>query len=159
MIRETPKHQHIESEYVSFEDLFFSPTTEIPGRTYIEMIDNKAGGIKDWFVLRRLDLKTVLGQNSIVRIIGQPSPAAIAEEINRSRNMLFGPDDISFSTNPIITTEEEFSYNLTAMTGSYAYYGSCTLIVQIISGAEDTRLLEDGSLRLIEDGETRQLEQ
>lgn len=159
LIRETSKHKNIKDEFVSFEDMFYSPTTQIPGRTYIEMVDNLTS-IKDWFVLRRLSLShpDCLGPNPSIKLSGIATPATIAEEINRSRKMSFGPDDISFSTTIINHRDDIFEYELTAMTGSYAYYGSTKVQVEMVEGNQYSRLLEEGSYRLLEDGDIRELE-
>ncbi|BEG72412.1 virion structural protein [Pseudomonas phage PA1C] len=159
LIRETSKHKNIQDEFVNFEDMFFSPTSGVPGRTYIEMIDNKAS-LKDWFVYRRLELShpDCLGPNPSIKLSGVATPAAIAEEINRSRKMTFGPDDLSFSTTVINTKDDVFEYELVAMTGSYAYFGSTIVTIEMVEGNQYARLLEDGGYRLMEDGLIRELE-
>ncbi|AEH03585.1 virion structural protein [Pseudomonas phage PhiPA3] len=157
LIRETSKHTGIQSDYVSFEDLFYSPTAQVPGRTYIEMEDH-IGAVKDWFVFRRLDMATVLGNNTILQLTEAPTPAAVATEINRSRNMQFGPDDLSFSTDVIPHSENEFIYTVRAMTGSYAYYGSVDVTIRLVGGSPYARVLEDGTFRYTEDGNLRELE-
>jgi hypothetical protein len=146
-------------ELVSFEDMFFAPLPAVPGRTFIEMTDFTTG-IRDFYVYRRLDLanQKALGTNTRIKVKGRPTPASIAEEINRSRKMTFGPSDISFSTAVIETREDVFTYRLKALTGSYAYYGETDIIVEIISVDPFARLLEDGAVRLLEDGEIRELE-
>ena len=158
LIREKPIYRDIKDDLVTFEDMFHAPVGGVPGRTFIEMIDLSTQ-IKSWFVFRRLDLKMALTKNSTIKIIGTPTPKAIAEEINRSRGMTFGPDDISFSTTPLVVKGDQVEYTLKAMLGSYAYYGECTITVSIVTPPGSTRLLEDGSERLLEDGTVRQLEQ
>lgn len=144
---------------VSFEDMFFAPLPAIPGRTFIEMT-NRLTGLKEFFVYRRLDLANTkaLGKNTRIRIVGLPTPAAIANEINRSRQMTFGPDDISFSTVVINEKGPTFTYRLKAMTGSYAYYGETDIIVDVLEGSPFARFLEDGEYRLTEAGVIRELE-
>ncbi|WDS62246.1 virion structural protein [Pseudomonas phage D6] len=144
---------------VSFEDMFFAPLPAIPGRTFIEMT-NLLTGLKEFFVYRRLDLAhpKVLGTSTRIKIVGLPTPANIAAEINRSRKMSFGPDDISFSTVVIENSEASFVYRLKAMTGSYPYYGETDIIVDVIDANPFARYLEDGDMRQLENGEIRELE-
>jgi hypothetical protein len=144
---------------VSFEDMFFAPLPAIPGRTFIEMT-NRLTGLKEFFVYRRLDLAhaKALGTSTRIKIVGLPTPASIANEINRSRKMSFGPDDISFSTVVINNKEETFVYRLKAMTGSYAYFGETDVIVEVVEANPYTRYLEDGDHRLMETGAIRELE-
>lgn len=144
---------------VSFEDMFFAPLPGVPGRTFIEMTDRLTGR-KEFFVYRRLDLAhpKALGVNTKITILGLPTPAKIAAEINRSRKMTFGPDDISFSTVVIVTPENTFVYRLKAMAGSYAYFGETDILVEVLAEDPFSRYLEDGEQRLLETGEARQLE-
>lgn len=143
---------------VTFEDMFFSPTPTEPGRTFIEMV-NKRNGHKTWYVYRRLDLRKVVGDDSVFRMIGRPSPYTVALEINRSRNMLFGADDISFSTTLIdIGDKMTVDYRVEALSGSYAYFGNVDVILEILNISPFARLLENGSLRLNETGVVRELE-
>ena len=158
LIREKPIYRNIKDDLVTFEDMYHAPVAGVPGRTFIEMIDLSTQ-IKSWLVFRRLDLKIAVAPNTTINIIGQPTPKAIAEEINRSRGMTFGPDDISFSTTPLVGAGDQVEYTLKAMLGSYAYYGECTILVNIVGRPGNARLLEDGSERLLEDGTGRQLEQ
>ncbi|MBW6072771.1 hypothetical protein KZ856_38015, partial [Pseudomonas aeruginosa] len=99
-----------------------------------------------------------LGPNPSIKLSGVATPAAIAEEINRSRKMTFGPDDLSFSTTVINTKDDVFEYELVAMTGSYAYFGSTIVTIEMVEGNQYARLLEDGGYRLMEDGLIRELE-
>lgn len=144
---------------VTFEDMFFAPLPAIPGRTFIEMID-RTNGVKSYFVYRRLDLAhpKALGTNTRIKVFGLPTPASIATEINRSRKMTFGPDDVSFSTTVINTTDDVFVYRLKAMTGSYAYFGETDIIVEVVEANPWSRYLEDGDFRLMESGQVRELE-
>lgn len=144
---------------VSFEDMFFAPLPAIPGRTFIEMTDHLTG-LKFPFVYRRLELnhQKALGTNTRITVLGRPTPASIANEINRSRKMTFGPDDISFSNTVLPNTEDTFVYRLKAMTGSYAYCGETDIIVEVVEANPYARYLEDGDPRLMETGEIRELE-
>jgi len=131
----------------------------IPGRTFIEMTD-RLSGRKEFFVYRRLDLAhpKALGMGTKITIFGLPTPAKIANEINRSRKMTFGPDDLSFSTVVITVKEDTFVYRLKAMAGSYAYFGETDILVEVIQENPHSRFLEDGDPRLMETGEYRELE-
>jgi hypothetical protein len=144
---------------VSFEDMFFAPLPAIPGRTFIEMT-SRLTGLKEFFVYRRLDLANpkALGTSTRIKVLGRPTPASIANEINRSRKMTFGPDDLSFSTVVINNSEETFVYRLKAMTGSYAYFGETDVIVEVLEANPYARYLEDGDARLMETGDIRELE-
>lgn len=150
--------QDYESAFVSFDDMFFAPLQTVPGRTFIEMSDRKTG-FKFWYMYRRLDLAIILGEGSLLRVVGVATPASIAREINRSRGMMFGPDDLSFSNVPIERHGYNvFRYRIPAMTGSYAYYGEVEIIIEVIDDGPSTRLLEDKMPRQLEDGEIRFLE-
>lgn len=155
----TDLRRNYKPEQVSFEDMFFAPLPAIPGRTYIEMTDRLTGR-KEFFVYRRLDLAhpKALGMNTKITILGLPTPASIAKEINRSRKMTFGPDDISFSTVVINTKDDLFVYRLKAMAGSYAYFGETDILVEVIAVNPFARYLEDGDPRLLETGDIRELE-
>lgn len=146
-------------DQVTFEDMFFAPLPSIPGRTFIEMVD-RLTGLKSYFVYRRLDLAhpKALGTNTRIKVLGLPTPASIAAEINRSRKMTFGPDDISFSTTVIQHDQDVFTYRLKAMTGSYAYFGETDILVEVVEANPWSRYLEDGDARLMETGEVRELE-
>lgn len=144
---------------VTFEDIFFAPLPAVPGRTFIEMVDLLTG-VKSFFVYRRLDLghQKALGQNTRIKVMGPPTPASIAAEINRSRKFALGPDDVSFSNVAIQHTEDVFVYRLKAMTGSYAYYGEAPITVEVMDSTPFARRLEDGDNRLMESGQIRELE-
>lgn len=147
-------------ETVTFEDMFFSPTTIEPGRTFIEMIDITTD-IKYMLTYRRVDFSDprAIGEGSILKIVGTLTPKAIAEEINRSRGWKLGPDDVSFDTTPINATTDVVPYTIVAMSSSYAYYGECNILIQRIDDTSDTiRLLENGAARYLENGQIRYLE-
>lgn len=157
-VRKLPQHARIEDRYVTFEDMIFSPTQRVPGRTYIEMVD-LVTSTKSWHVYRRLDLSIALEPIVYIAIIGDVTPKIIAEELNRSRGMTFGPDDLSFSNEYIYPVGGKVEYELEAMVGSYAYYGQCTLIIDVFTSTDGIpRIEEDGDYRLLEDGTIRLLE-
>lgn len=159
LVRRSENRPTLKDEYVTFEDLFFSPSTMEPGRTYIEMLD-KVSNHKDWFEFRRLDLANprCLGPLVSIKVMGDPTPANIAAEINRSRKMPFGPSDVSFSDELIPVIGDTFEYEFTALSGSYAYYGKTMVQVEIIPISQWTRYVEAGSIRYTEEGDARNLE-
>lgn len=156
-IRKLSKYSLVEDRLVTFEDIFFSPTTTYPGRTFIEMVDLKAN-IKSWFVYRRLDLNVALGNEVKVTVVGKLTPKAIVEEINRSRGMTFREDDLDMSEDVLVTPTDEFTYSLKALSGSYAYYGKVNVVVRVTNVPSNNRFEENGTPRLLEDGEYRTLD-
>lgn len=159
LIRRSERRPNLKDDYVTFEDLYFTPTTAEPGYTTIEMID-KIADFKSWFEFRRLDLSNprCLGPVVNIKIQGDPTPEAIAKEINRSRNMKFDPSDLSFSDEQIPVFGDTFTYVLRALSGSYVYYGETIVNVEILPISRWTRYLEDGCIRYTEDDITRELE-
>lgn len=159
LIRRSEKRPDLRDDYVTFEDLYFTPTVTEPGYTTIEMID-RVTSHKSWFEFRRLDLANprCLGPLINIKIQGDPTPEAIAKEINRSRNMKFDPSDLSFSDELIPVTGSTFTYDLVALSGSYVYYGATKVNVEVLPISRWTRYLEDGSIRYTEDDITRELE-
>ncbi len=159
LVRRDENRPDLRDDYVTFEDLFFSPSLVEPGRTYIEMIDLLTSH-KDWFEFRRLDLadNRCLGPSINIVIQGNPTPANIALEINRSRKMMFGESDVSFSDELIAYTGETFEYDFTALSGSYAYYGTTKVNVTVIPTSQWTRYEEDNVIRITEDELERELE-
>lgn len=161
LVRRVENDPDLRDDDVTFEDIFFSPTELEPGRTYIEMV-NRLTKIKDWFVFRRLNLSDpyCLGTDLAIKIIGDLTPAAIAEEVNRSMGMSFGPDDVDFSTDfiPGADGNGEYEYEMHALTGSYGYFGKTTIKVTVVQSTRWTRFLESGRIRYLEDGIARELE-
>lgn len=159
LVRRSEKKPNLRDDYVTFEDLFFSPTVVEPGRTYIEMVD-KVTSTKSWFEYRRLDLanQKCLGPQVNIRLQGDPTPANIALEINRARLMNLGESDVSFSDEPIPYTGNVFEYTMPALTGSYVFYGKTKIIVEVIPTSRWTRYKENGIIRLTEDGTEREVE-
>lgn len=159
LVRRSEHRPDLKDEYITFEDLFFSPSAMEPGRTYVEMID-KVANHKDWFEFRRLDFadRRCLGPSVSIKVMGDPTPANIATEINRSRLMNLGPSDVSFSDEVIPVMGTTFEYEFTALTGSYVYYGKTLIQVEIIPISQWTRYLESSAIRYTEEGVTRELE-
>lgn len=144
---------------VLFEDLRHSPTEEMPGRSFIEVI-NQWTNIKSFFAFRRLDLGKTLG-NGIVRIVvvGDITPKAIALEINRSRNRFLEAIDVDFSNSAVFTGRGKHTYIMKALPSSYVYYGQAIIEVESVAFNPYARLLEDGTPRQLETGVIRVLEQ
>lgn len=159
LVRRSTGRTDLKDDYITFEDLFFSPTVVEPGRSYIEMIDRQTSH-KDWFEFRRLNLSDTrcLGPVVNIKIMGDPTPENIAMEINRSRKMSFGPSDLSFSDELIPVIGNLFEYDLIALTGSYAYFGKTKIIVEVIPVSQWTRYTELGKIRYTEAGLNRELE-
>lgn len=159
LVRRSENRPDLRDNYVTFEDLFFSPSLLEPGRTYIEMVDLITSH-KDWFEFRRLyfaDPRCLGPQISII-VQGNATPANIALEINRSRKMMFGESDVSFSDELIPFTGNSFDYEFTALSGSYAYYGTTKVNVTIVPTNRWTRYMENSGIRYTEEGAERELE-
>lgn len=159
LVRRSNKRPNLKDEYVTFEDMFFSPTEVEPGRTYIEMIDRETSH-KDWFEFRRLDFADTrcFGPSLSIKVMGEPTPANIALEINRSFLRKLGPSDVSFSEELIPVIGNTFEYDFTALTGSYVYFGTTKVLVEIIPVSQWTRYTEAEKIRYTEDDITRELE-
>lgn len=154
--REKP-NDNIQDDFVFFGDMFFGPVPGTPGRTFVEM-ENQLTKVKRWFVYRRLDFARVLGPNPIITVVGKVTPASIAKEINRSREMYLDYTDVDFGADVLHVGGEPYEYILKALPGSYVYYGQAKITVNPIPVVDDVRLLEDGTERLLEDGTQRMLE-
>lgn len=159
LVRRSENKPDLRDDYVTFEDLFFSPTVVEPGRTYIEMVD-KLTPIKRWFEFRRLDLSDprCLGPSVSILLQGDPTPANIALEINRSRLMNLDQSDVSFSDEIIAYTGNSFEYTMPALTGSYVFYGSTKIQVTVIPTSRWTRYKENNAIRYTEENIERELE-
>lgn len=159
LVRRSENKPDLKDDLVTFEDIFFAPSVLEPGRTYIELVD-KVTQTKEWFVYRRLNLADpyCLGETLSIKIIGDPSPYAIATEVNRVMGMTFGPSDVSFSMDYIPVPDGIFEYEMQAFTGSYAYFGKTKIKVEVLHSSRYTRFLQDGRIRYLEDGIARELE-
>lgn len=160
LVQETKPQWNVRAGFVKFGDLYASPTPELPGRTFIEMED-LYNQTKYWFVYRRLNFALVSSlPKAKITIHGKATPKSIAEEINRSRKMFLGPQDVDFSNEDVAHGRTTFTYTLKALPLSYVYYGQTDLTIEVIANTtvENARLLEDGSYRLLEDGTIRVLE-
>lgn len=159
LIRRSENKPNLKDDQVTFEDLFYSPTIAEPGRSFIEMID-RSTGYKSWYEFRRLELSNprCLGPIVNIKIQGEPTPASIAAEVNRSRRMNFGPSDVSFSEEIIPVMGNTFEYEMVALSGSYVFFGSTRIFVEVIPTSQWSRYLENGMVRYTENGTTRELE-
>ena len=159
LVRRSKNRPTLKDENITFEDLFFSPTQVEPGRSFIEMIDRDTSH-KDWFEFRRLDLSSpkCLGPVVSIKVQGEPTPANIAAEVNRSRLMQFGPSDVSFSDELLPVTGTTFEYIMTALAGSYVFYGKTKILVELLPVSQWTRYVESGGIRYTEEGYPRELE-
>ena len=156
LIRITEK-MDIADDLITFEDIVYSPTPQEPGRTYIEMIDLRIN-YKYWYAYRRLELNKVIQPRYSITLTQRPTPSAIVNEINRSLDMNFGPDDTSFSNTVLTTSNESFIYTMKAFAGSYAYCGTVDILVNQAIAELKIREEEDGTIRLTEAGIIRRLE-
>lgn len=160
LVRRSEKMPDLKDEYVTFEDLSFSPTELEPGRSFIELID-RVTSHKFWYEFRRLNLSDprCLGPLVSIKVQGDPTPANIAREINRSRKMNFGEADVSFSEELLPVQGTTFEYDFTALSGSYVFFGATKIQVELIPISQWTRYIESGTVRWLEDGLTaRELE-
>ncbi|MNX53125.1 hypothetical protein D3C86_838160 [compost metagenome] len=163
LIRRDRPSDHLSDEYVLFEDLYFTPSEEEPGRTYIEMTNLKTGK-KRPFLYRRLDINVVLREYTPVdepyvrlELDGDITTAKIVDEINRKFNMHLNYDDVEVSYQPL-TKRLNTVYTLIIRPGSFAYYGYVPIYVNTTPEELGLRLLEDGTVRLLENGTPRRLE-
>lgn len=163
LIRRERPGEDILKDFLVFGDMFFAPTDEEPGRTYIEMT-NLRNGKKRWFVYRRLDINPVLREYTLaeepyvsIELDGEITSAKILAEINRKFKMHLNHDDVEVSNKPL-TADNNAVYTMYMLPGSYAYYGFVTIYVNTTPDAFAHRLLEDGTVRLLEDGTPRLLE-
>lgn len=147
--------------FVTFGDMFFSPTPTEPGRTYVEM-DNQRTGKKSWFIYRRLDIDQVLreylplDQYYVGIDLGDKEITAynIVEEINRLYRLHLDHNDTDTSRS-VLTRRTEHIYTLTMHPECYAYYGQVVVYVNTTPPALEARLNEEGAIRLTEHGITR----
>lgn len=147
----------VQSNTVDFDPPFYSPTMETPGRTFIEvyLLDK---GVKAWFGYRRLDIGIALGERISITVDGEITSNKIVQEINRTRNMQFGPDDVFMTDRVLGEAGSALLYRMRAKKGSHVWYGSTIIEIAPEIVDEYARLTELGELRLTEDGETRVLE-
>lgn len=151
----------VQSHTVAFEEPIHVPTTDEPGRTYIEM-ELFDRGVKLPFYYRRLDLAISMGDPVRINLpVGSDvTPRIIAETINTRLGFSLNSRDVDFSRTLIRTERNPLIYTLKAKPGSYVWYGETTVEVKLSHITGHERLLEDGSFRLMESNEKayRQLE-
>lgn len=161
LVRRDRPLDDVQPGFVSFGDLFFSPTPAEPGRTYVEM-DNHRTGKKNWFVYRRLDIDTVLreylplDQYYVGIDLGGKEITAynIVEEINRVFRLNLDHTDTDMSRT-VLTRRPEYIYTLTMHPTGFAYYGQAVVYVNTTPPALEARLTEEGVLRLTQHGIAR----
>lgn len=156
LIRST-QNMDIQDDLVTFEDIIYSPTDVDPGRTYIEMIDLRYS-YKYWYAYRRLELDKVIPVDYSITLAQRPTPAAIANEINRSLDMKFDSSDVSFSNTILTESTDPFIYRFQAFAGSYAYCGYTDILVNQAISQNDVRLTQLGDIRITETGIVRRTE-
>lgn len=157
LIQETYPSLNVKMHNSTVELPYFSPTINTPGRTFVEVhLNNKEQPLV--FVYRRLDLDTALNSPSVI-VEGAITPRAIAERLNESRGMSFGPDDVSFSEVELGEEGEQITYRMKALPQSLVWYGETTVTANSATSGENTRVTESGDdIRVTEDGETRRIE-
>ena len=163
LIRRDRPSENLSDDHVLFEDLYFTPSEEEPGRTYIEMTNLKTGK-KRPFLFRRLDINIILREYTLaeepyvrIELDGVITTAKIVDEINRKFNMHLNYDDVEVSYQPL-TKRLNTVYTLIMLAGSFAYYGFVPIYVNTTPEELGLRLLEDGTVRLLENGTPRRLE-
>lgn len=163
LIRRDRPFDWIVDENITFGDMFFAPTDEEPGRTFIEMT-NAGSGKKRWLSYRRLDIDLVMREYtpnhaSHVNIVisGTITSAKILDELNRVFDMHLNHEDVLVNDRPL-TTGLDVVYTLQIIPTSLAYYGYVPIYVNTSPDQLDYRLFEDGEERLLENGQPRRLE-
>jgi hypothetical protein len=163
LIRRDRPSEELLDDYVLFEDMYFSPSEEEPGRTYIEMTNLRTGK-KRPFLFRRLDIAQILREYTAedepfvrIELDGTITSAKVVAEINRKFNMHLNHDDVEVSYQPM-TKHNATVYTLIMLGTSFAYYGWVPIYVNTTPEELGLRLLEDGTVRLLENGITRRLE-
>jgi hypothetical protein len=157
LIQKGLPHLDVREEYAVFGDLTHSPTSLIPGRSFVEL-DNQWTNIKSWLAFRRLDIAKSLGLKPKIVVQGAITARSIALEINRSRNRFLDATDVDWGNTTLSDGAKPFIYTMKILSSSYVYYGEVQIEV-ISSGVNpNARLLEDGTPRQLEDGSIRLLE-
>lgn len=158
LLQKTRPLLNVREGYVKFEDLRHSPIESMPGRSYIEVI-NQWTHVKSFFGFRRLDLGRALGPGVIrIVVVGPITPLSIATEINRSRNRFLEPLDVDFSNVTLFKGKGVHRYVMKALPSSFVYYGEAIVEVESVPFNAYARLLENGVPRQLEDGTIRMLE-
>lgn len=137
---------------------YFSPTVDVPGRTYIEA-ENTLTNTKMWFVFRRLDIARSLQGLTTIYIQGTITPRKIVEEINRAHEMNFSAVDVNMSDLQLVPNGQDAIYRLKANPGSYVWYGQVLIHAIAFNGLMGVRLMEDNTPRLMEDDTHRLMEE
>lgn len=164
LVRRDRPLDDIQPGFVVFGDLFFSPTPSEPGRTYVEM-DNQRTGKKNWFIYRRLDIDQVLrtylpvDQYYVAINLGEEviSPYNIVKEINRVYRLKLDATDTSVSRT-VLTDRKDYIYTLTMDPHGFAYYGQVIVYVNTTPTLFEKRIDEEGIIRITEQGTNRIIE-
>jgi hypothetical protein len=157
LIQETHPRFNLKDEYTQFDEPYFAPTESIPGRTFIE-VEQTDLNVKRQYVYRRLDLDITFKGGITIRLEAPVTPRKIVEEINRTRGMKLGADDVEISDREIGNPGVPVNYMLQAKPKSLVWFGSVPVYVEPMDRPQDIRILEDGSSRLVESGGYRMLE-
>lgn len=156
LVRRDRPLDDIRDGFVTFGDLFFSPTPSEPGRTYVEMV-NQRSGKKNWFIYRRLNIDQVLraylpvNQYYIAINLGTNAitPQNIVNEINSNYGLKLNHLDTDYSQ-ASLTEREDYIYTLTMYPEGFAYYGQTLIYVNTTPPELELRMDEEGSIRLTE---------
>lgn len=143
---------------VAFRNLYFSPTMNTPGRTFITMDLLDEDKSFD-YVYRRLSLDLALGGPVELTLDSPITPKKIAETINTEYNFHLSAADVSFSVTPLTEGESGVIYRMRAKENSFVWYGSLVVNVILEGSVQDRVLLiENAEPLLMEDGEPFLLE-
>lgn len=157
LIQETYPAFKLTEENAKFSDVFFDPTPDIPGRTFVQ-VENTILNVKESYVYRRLDLGITFSLGLNIAVNGAITPRSIAEEINRSHGMALDKTDVSWSNIPLVPIGGSVVYRMRALPGSHVWYGETLVTVVPASIPVNARRFEDGQVRYTEDGTIRILE-
>lgn len=157
LIQETHPRFNLKDEYTEFSQLFFAPTETSSGRTFIT-VEQTDLNITRSYVFRRLNLSVAFRGSVTVKIEGAITSRSIVAELNRSRNMHLGPEDVEIDDTVLNPNGFSVNHTLKAKPGSYVWFGELVVNAESLSRPANVRLLEDGTERLLEDGEYRLLE-
>lgn len=143
---------------VVFRNLYFSPTMNTPGRTFITMDLPDEDKSFD-YVYRRLSLDLALGGPVELTLDNPITPKKIAEELNAKYDFHLTDMDVSFSETPLTVGSSGVIYRMRAKEGSFVWYGS--LVVRVVLEGplpSNILLMENGDPLLMENGEPFLLE-
>ena len=157
LIQETHPRLNLKDAYCDFDDPYFSPTEEIPGRTFIE-VEQTDLNIRRTYVYRRLDFGVTFSGGIKLKLDAPLTSRKIVDEINRTRGMTIGEEDVAVDDEEFGVTGMPEEFVLKAKSTSLVWFGSTVVTIEPLDRPENIRLLEDGTARLTEDGGYRLLE-